>query len=265
MKKTGSIIIVGISSDIGTAIARRYLNRGWAVFGTYRTGSHTTEGLQKLGAHLIHCDVARPASVHRALRTLRSLAVAWDVLVLAPATLTPIGAFQRVSFGDWEKSIRLNFLSHMGIIHGLLPRRSKSKKPCIISFSGGGTNNAPRNFSAYTVSKIATIKMFEILDAELNDARFVTIGPGWVRSKIHQETITAGRRAGDTYARTRKKLARGDFIPMERVLDCLDWVIGSAKKVVGGRDVHVVYDAWGSARFSKTLARDPELLKLRKI
>ena len=261
-----SAIIISASSDIGSAMSRRWLDRGWNVFGTYRTRSQTVDELETHGVKLVYCDLSDPISVRDACSSLRTLCSAWDTLVMCPGTLDPVGAFVECNFDEWEASVRVNFTRPMHIIHELLLSRrvNSTLGPRVLLFAGGGTNSAPVNYSAYVVSKIALIKMCELLDAEIPDARFVIIGPGWVKTKIHDSTLRAGVRAGANYQHTMDKLAGNECIPMDRVLDCLDWVIQAPGQIVGGRNFSVVFDEWGTSALEQQLISEPNMYKLRR-
>ena len=265
MKKI-SAIIIGVSSDLGLTLSQRWLKRGWKITGSYRKKYPQVRELERAGARLVYCDLCGIASLRRAAAKIKKLCRAWDVLVMAPASLNPVGPFIKVDFKDWENSLRLNFINQFFLIQRLLAFRNKNSSagPCVLLFSGGGINDAPTNYSAYTVSKIAAVKMAELLDAEIKDVRFVTIGPGWVKTKIHRDTLAAGPAAGVNYQRTLEKFKTDDFTPMERLLDCCDWLVKQPKKIVSGRNFHVQHDLWGREKLIKKLTRDPHLLKLRK-
>ncbi len=266
MEKNKSVIIIGISSDIGLAIADRWLRRGWKIFGTYKTLSPEVKELKKDDVSLIHCDVSDSSSVHKAAGEFKKICQAWDILVISVGLLKPVGSFNDSNFDDWDNSFKTNFTGQMQLVHELLPtRRIKSNlEPCVLFFSAGGINNAPVNSSAYTISKIATVKMCELLDAEIPDTRFVTVGPGWVKTKIHNQIIEAGLKAGESYQRTLEKFKTDDFTPMERVLDCCDWAVNAPKKIVSGRNISVIHDDWGDKELERKLAEDRHLFKLRK-
>lgn len=257
-------IIVSISSDIGDAMAARWLARKWNVAGTYRTRSASLDALEKNGATLVACDLGDASSVSEAAATLIAKAPNWDVLAILAGTMEPIGPFAEVNFDAWAQSIEANFTNQLRILHALLPVRARQSSPLVLYFAGGGTNGAPVNFSAYTVSKIALIKMCELLDAEMPDVRFAIVGPGWVRTKIHEETLRAEDRAGDGHARTLAMLRDGNFTPMEDVLDCCDWLVAAPKNAVSGRNFSVVYDSWGDENLEKLLRDDPQMYKLRR-
>ena len=244
-KKKCSAIIISVSSDIGSAMARRWKDRGWNVFGTYRTPSPEVDQLRHLGIRIFHCDLLDIQSVD----SLQSICLDWDVLVICPGTLDPVDSFVDCCFDEWEKSLTVNFTRQMRILHTMLPlRRSGSGfDNCVLFFAGGGVNSAPINSSAYTASKIALMKMCELLDAEIPDTRFAIVGPGWVDTKIHKI------RPRDI-----------NLTPMDKVLDCCDWVIDSPREVVGGRNFSVAFDNWGTRQLAEMLIEYPDMYKLRR-
>ena len=91
------------------------------------------------------------------------------------------------------------------LINGLtsLPAHAAS----VIFFAGGGTNNAVLGYSAYVLSKIALIKMCELLDAEIAQVKFTIVGPGWINTKIHNETLMAGEQENNNnYSKTQEHI-----------------------------------------------------------
>lgn len=261
------VIVISASSDIGAALCKRWVPKGWTVIGTYRNDSAEVERLRNIGVHLVRCDLMDRISVVGAIGQLIECAPDWDVLVMAPGAQEPVGPFIKCDFDEWAASNDVNFVNQMRVVHALLPVRNPGNVlgPCVLFFAGGGANNAVVNYSAYTVSKIALIKMCELLDAEIPDTRFAIIGPGWVKTKIHQATLEAGETyAGANYQRTLCKLASEECTPMNDVLDSCDWVISMPRVVVSGRNFSTVYDRWGTEELAELLRKDPNLYKLRR-
>ncbi|MBA3016731.1 SDR family oxidoreductase [Patescibacteria group bacterium] len=265
-EKEQTAIIIASSSDIGSAMARHWRKKAWNVFGTYRKKSYATAELSEIGVELVQCDLSDNGSVQKACLELRNLCPLWDNLILSAGSQEPIGSFISCNFDNWADSIQVNFTNQLRIVKELLPNRNTNNilGPCVLFFAGGGTNNATKNYSAYTISKIALIKMCELLDAEIPGTRFVIVGPGWVKTKIHQETLLAGIRAGENYERTKYRLSSDELTPMDEVLDCCDWLINSPRNVISGRNFSVVYDMWGTEELSRKLIDDFNMYKLRR-
>ncbi len=267
--KNKNAIIISVSSDIGAALAKDWRSKGWNVSGTYRTPSPLVDKLTtQHGVHCYPCDLTNVQSVVNTCDAIIENYSSWDVMILAPGNLEPIGNFDTVDFDHWEESMQVNLLQQLRIVHRLLPKRAFSSDdldPVVLFFAGGGTNNAVTHYSSYTLSKIALIKMCELLDAEIPDVRFVIVGPGCVKTKIHEPTLRLGSKAsGDNYQRTLDRLHNNECTPMNDVIDCCNWLITTPCKEVGGRNFSVVSDAWGSNELEKKLNIDHDLYKLRR-
>jgi len=257
-KKT---IILSISSDIGNAIALRRLKENAYVVGTFRTSSEPTANLRSAGAKLVSLDFLDKNSVDKACSYIGKIASYWDELIVAPGTLEPIGNFEKLDFDDWSNSFSINFLNQLRAVNKLLKTRGKS--PTILFFAGSGTNGSADKFSAYTASKIALIKMTELLDSEIKDAKFVIVGPGWINTKIHQQTIKAKEKASIAYDSTMKRIIDSDFGSMGDLLDCIDWICHQPKYVVGGRNISSQHDNWRSD-LAQIFISEPSAGKLRR-
>jgi len=258
-------LILSASSDIGTAIALNWLESNHRVIGTYRTWSSNCDLLQSKGVMLIHCDLLDSISFDEAVSLVSEQGL-WDTLLIAPGDQNPIGLFENVHFSEWESSIIVNFIRPMEFIHKLLRNRSRefNEIPTVLMFAGGGTNSATSNYSAYTISKIASIKMAELLDFEIEDCKFVIIGPGWVESKIHDATIVAGFRAGDNFEKTVSMREGGLMNPISNVIDACNWAIVNSKLTVGGRNFSAVHDDFSSDALKANLLSDSNFFKLRR-
>ena len=251
-------IILSISADIGNALAERRLAAGHRVSGTFRSESDATRRLADQGATLFHADFAYSASVTVACQQFEP----WDELIVAVGTLEPVGLFEDTDFGDWIQSLQINLIQQLHAVHSLLPIRNGNAS--LLFFAGGGSNGAPVRNSAYTLSKIALTKTTELLAAEMPDLRVTIVGPGWVKTKIHEETLRAGEQAGQGLQDTMTRLETDNFVPMDDVLDCIDWLHRQPRDAVSGRNFSVAHDAWGNDALSTALAGNPNFYKLRR-
>ena len=258
-------LIIGISSDIGSAIAHHWLERGFNVAGTYRNKSFKTSQLSDEGTKLFQLDLLSEESIDKFIVKYAASGLKWDYLIVCPGTMTPVGPFSNTDFVKFKQSINVNLIGPLQVVQGLLPYSSEIKlKPLITFLSGGGTNGAPVNFSSYIISKIALLKATELLDAELEDFRTVIFGPGWIRTKIHDEVLQSKDSAPHAFMETERRLLEDDFTPMSSVLQFVDWIIEQKKEVLAGRNFSSRDDPWFQKDFIEKLTRDTSLLKLRR-
>jgi short-subunit dehydrogenase len=265
MKKRKGII-VGASSDIGVSLSEHFFKKQFELVGTFRVLSNELKELENSFVNLIQADFSENIFVDECIKQVQDIDFSWDFLIFCTGTMEPIGRFESNNFDDWERSIKVNLLSPLRFMHGILPLRSKiSKKlPTVIFFAGGGTNSAPINFSAYTLSKIALIKAVELLDAEHGDICFTILGPGWVKTKIHSETLRAAKTSEKAYEETKARFESNNFIPMQKIIDCCEWLLKSSKDVIGGRNFSAAHDQWNEEYLVTTLKENPDMYKLRR-
>jgi NAD(P)-dependent dehydrogenase (short-subunit alcohol dehydrogenase family) len=261
------VFILGINSDIGTALAQRYRAQGYTVIGTYRNKNHLNTLLTQPGIRLLHCDIAKKSSVRKCLDKFRKLAQKWDIFISCAGTLEPIGSFFDCDFNRWEESITVNAISQLRFLHGMHPFRRKGRLCQVVFLAGGGTNSPLTNYSAYCTAKIMLIKMCELLDDENRDLNVFIIGPGWVRTKIHNQTLKSRLRSGKNYDRALKFL-RSDNpgTPYQDIYDCIHWCIRQGRQAAGGRNFSVVHDRWRNKGLSlaRQLRADTNKFKLRR-
>ncbi len=258
-------IVMAASSDIGASLCKHWSSKNWTLAGTFRNFSPQVEELQKVhGVQLFPCDLLNQESIRASCSGLAGICSNWDVLVVAPGHQEPIGFFTDVDFEKWEQGIAVNLLKPLEFVHRLLPYRNRQRRPTVLFFAGGGTNNAVVRYSSYTLSKIALIKMCELLDAETPDTRFVIVGPGWVKTKIHTATVNAKESAGSNFNKTLEKFQRGDWIPMEKVVECCTYLVTTPCNAISGRNFSVAFDPWGTEELEQALMNNQEMYKLKR-
>ena len=265
MKKKLAIVI-GASSDIGNALCEDFILKKWNVYGTFRTETKQTVKLKAKIQKLIKCDLSNNKNVDNACNKLIETKNKWDVLIFGPGLQEPVELFNECNFDEFETSIKINFTNQLRILHRLLKNSNHKNEfsPTVLFFAGGGVNSAPINYTAYTVSKIALIKMVELLAAELPEIKFVIVGPGWVNTKIHNTILEAKEKAGNSYNLTLKKINEGSFTPISKVVECCNWLINGPRNILTGRNYSVVYDNWTDPKLLQILDKDKNKYKLRR-
>jgi len=259
------VVIISVSSDIGEQLALDYLRRGFRVAGTYRSLLPPSL-IEHSGFSGLQCDVSQPES-GSAIRTfLERERIRWRIFVSCVGQLSPVGLFFENDFEEWAQSVEVNNVAQLRALHAAHPFRQDGL--ChVVFFAGGGTNSPFRYYSAYCLGKIALIKMCELLDDENLDLNIFIVGTGWVRTKIHQQTLSAGSNAGVNFDKTMA------FIEQDlpgtshgEISAVIQWAIEQGKQVSSGRNFSVVSDAWrdGGESLADDLKADPAKFKLRR-
>ena len=79
-------------------------------------------------------------------------------MVAALGSQDPIGMFADCEFENWKESISVNFIEQLRVLQGLLPVRKIDSKLEPYSLQAAAQIMPPPHYSAYTISKIASIK-----------------------------------------------------------------------------------------------------------
>lgn len=245
-------VVLGITADIGRGLAERLLVDGWEVTGLGRDLSRA-EGI---GARLVPCDVTDPVNVREAATRVG----AWDLFVSSVGTMEPIGPFFDLDFDAWERSIIINSTAQLRVLHAIWPRRGA--RPDVMLMAGGGTNNPFPNYSAYCAAKILLIKMCELIDDEVPEANAFIIGPGFTRTRIHDETLRAGASAGDGLAKTRAFLET-EGTSLDDIYAHMRWCMAN-RDAASGRNFSTVHDPWREDGLAARLAGDADAFRLRR-
>jgi len=263
---TSVVLIVSVTSDIGTQLAHHYLARGHVVCGTYRSKlPPSLEGNDRF--HSFACDVSSPLCKDAIKQFFTQSGLRWTVFISCVGQLDPIGLFFESDFETWADSVHTNSTAQLRALHASYPFRCTSDSSHAVFFAGGGTNGVFRAYSAYCVGKIALIKMCELLDDEAPELNTFIVGTGWVRTKIHAQTIAAGSRAGINWGTTQAFAADASKgTSYTDIASLIDWGIERGKPVAGGRNFSVVHDAWreGGHALENSLRMDPNKFKLRR-
>lgn len=264
---TKTVFILAASADIGRELARFYAGDGCHVVGTFRSPASVADLQGNANITLLPCDVGSPQSVRRMLDEYVSLGMPWDVFVSAVGVLDPIGPWISLDFDAWERSVIVNSLAQLRVLHGLYPHRRQGCDVHAAFFAGGGTNNPFTNYSAYCVGKIALIKMCELLDDEVPGLNAFIVGPGFVPTKIHKQTLADPSRAGLNFQKTLDfHHASGQGVSYRDIYECINWCVLQGRDVAGGRNVAVAHDPWqgGGAALAADLRQDRNRFKLRR-
>lgn len=269
MKKVRPIVIIlSISSDIGMVLAKRYLKDGFRVIGTYRTFSDKLLDIQKeKSCSLISCDITDPKAVKSLVEKLGRLKVRWKTFISCVGEPRPLTPFFKTDFDLWSKSLEINAIAQLRVLHALYPLRDKTSVCSVVFFAAGGINKAVVNFSAYTIGKIMLVKMCEYLDAEEKDLNIFTVGPGWTRTKTHELILKDPGISKEKRQETLEFLKRGKGTDLDYIYECIRWLSDTGKNTASGRNFAIAHDPLGKEKrqsLEKALKRDGNMYKLRR-
>ncbi len=193
----------------------------------------------------IPIDIAEPGAASELVaRTLHAFGTV-DILVHCAATQSPIGPAWDVDPEQWAHAVRVNLVGPFLAARAVLPTMLAKRSGTIVFLSGGGATSPRPRFSAYAASKAGLVRLTETLADELqpHGVRVNAIAPGTVHTRMTEEVLAAGDRAGADELRTARRTATADHSSADAV-DLAMFLASSASAPLTGRLVAARWDRW---------------------
>jgi len=257
-----NVLILGIDSDIGRTLSDHFLKKGYQVLGSTRqsrTLKKNPSGLEEF-----HLDFESEESVLSGFQFLSNKNCVWEMVIVAIGILEPLGPLSLIPGKTLRKNFQVNLLSPVLIVQELLRNSLVPNGGLVVSFAGSGTNSAPKNYFAYSLSKVALIKAMELFSVEYPECGFISLGTGWIKTKIHSQTLSAGPIMGEAYFETLRRLEEDDFGNLQDLTSFFDWIETAPRDLVTGRNFSLQGDDWAATNFLQKLKSDPNNHKLRR-
>jgi len=195
------VLVTGVSSGIGQAVARALAAKGFEVFGTSRNPQRTAP---IPGVELVQLDVTDDASVTRAVSTVIQRAGRIDILV-NNAGIGVLGAAEESSINQAQQLFDTNFFGLARLTREVLPHLRAQGSGRIINISSV-LGFLPAPYAAlYAASKHAVEGYSESLDHETRDfgVRVSVVEPAYTNTSFDTNAIDADSPI-DSYATTRE-------------------------------------------------------------
>jgi NAD(P)-dependent dehydrogenase (short-subunit alcohol dehydrogenase family) len=195
------VLVTGVSSGIGLAVASAFAAKGFEVFGTSRNPQRT----QPIpGVELVQLDVTDAASATGAVSTVIQRAGRIDILV-NNAGIGVIGAAEESSIIQAQQQFDTNFFGLVRLTREVLPHLRAQGSGRIINISSV-LGFLPAPYAAlYAASKHAVEGYSESLDHETREfgVRVSVVEPGYTNTSFDTNAIDADSPI-DSYATTRE-------------------------------------------------------------
>ena len=214
--KNKKIIISAGASGIGLATAKVCLSRGATVYLCDLNEKYIT----KLKKHPLKnkrlfayvCDASNEYDVSNFFFEIKKKTKKIDALINNVGVAGPTGNLEKLESDDWEKTLKINVISHFYFSKLAIPMLKKNKGGSIINLSSGaGIMGFPLR-SPYAASKWAVVGMTKTLAMELGKfkIRVNAICPGTIKGNRMVRVI----KDKANFLKTSKKKIEKEFISM---------------------------------------------------
>ena len=253
MKLVGkTAIITGGSIGIGKTIALAFAAEGANLVLASRTKNELEAAKQKIGqfadikVEIFPTDVSNSEGVKKLFNFTLKEFPNIDILVNCAGIQGPIGLSADVNADEWLETIKINLYGTFLCSKAALPNMIKNKAGKIINFSGGGAVSPRPRFSAYAASKAAVVRLTETLALEYKEygLDINAIAPGAVNTRMLDETLKAGERAGKEAQYQSIKQKQEGGVPAEKVAELVVFLASSQSNGLTGRLISFLWDRW---------------------
>tara|TARA_B100000287_G_scaffold277699_1_gene261654 strand:+ start:568 stop:1353 length:786 start_codon:yes stop_codon:yes gene_type:complete len=214
--KNKKIIISAGASGIGWAISKICLSRGAIVFLCDIEKKYLNKArkhpLNKKKLFTYECDASDEYEVSNFFNEINKKTKKIDALVNNVGVAGPTGTIEKLSSEDWERTLKINVISHFYFSKLAIPMLKKNKGGSIINLSSGaGIMGFPLR-SPYAASKWAIAGMTKTLAMELGKfkIRVNAICPGTIKGDRMKRVI----RDKSNFTKNSKKIIEKDFVSM---------------------------------------------------
>ena len=268
------IIITGGSLGIGFAIAKACAGQGAEVIIAARNQGNLEDSLKKIKSiseknHIAYSlDVGDLKAIKVFAEWIKNEGLVVNGLVNCAGIYGPIGKTPNIDMENFTHAIRINFLGTVYMCSVFSPLLVSSTNKKIVNYSGGGAASPFPNYSAYASSKAAIVRFTENLSRELDDDGFDIncIAPGFVITRLHQETVGAGSEMAGPgfYENTKKQIEEGG-VPPEIAAELTIFLLSEDADGITGKFLSAPWDPWQDKTFQEKLREDNDLATLRRI
>jgi NAD(P)-dependent dehydrogenase (short-subunit alcohol dehydrogenase family) len=177
-------------------------------------------------------------------RKFRSHHAEIDVLVAAAAIQGPIGPLAEEDPKLWHAVLETNILGVMHAIRAVLPGMIDRRHGKIIVVTGGGSDAARPNFSAYATSKTAIVRLVESVAEEVRDfnIQINCFSPGGAYTSMTDEILAAGERAGAMEIERAEKVRVTGGVSADKQIQVAQFLASERSNHISGKLIHVSDD-----------------------
>jgi len=210
-----TLLVTGVSSGIGLAVARRLLDEGAKVVGVARRAEASTLGERYFPLPL---DLAETESLPERLIQLSRRYPAIDGLVLC-AGYGDFGSLEEFSHQRIRRLVEVNLISNLYLCHHFVPRFKRERRGDIVVIGSEAALQGGRFGAVYSATKFALRGFVQSLRHECapRGVRVTLINPGLTATPFYDALHFEP--GGDI----------GQHLTAEDVAEALLWVLQAKK------------------------------------
>ena len=270
-----NIVIFGFTSSIGNFLSRKYYlnNHNLLLF------SNNKQKFNKLKKNYSNnqtqeiiferFDITNAKKTKSIIKKNIKFFKKADLIISTIGVQGEINNFFNSNLKKFKKTFDINFFSHVYLLKNLYKTIRNNKRTLIILFSGGGATSKRENFSSYSLSKIALVKLVEILSTEIKtkNIRINAIAPGIIDSKMTRKILKNENKVKHKEILKIKKAFKSSNKSLNKVYDLINLLLFKSGKNISGKILSSRWDnfkKWNKIEVRKISSSDIFTMRRRQ-
>jgi NAD(P)-dependent dehydrogenase (short-subunit alcohol dehydrogenase family) len=195
-----NILITGISSGLGEALAQAYLENGDTVYAVGRTISAKLDRYPHF--FFFPYDLSETFMIQSTLKEFLQNRT-FDLVILNAGVLGAIQTLSQTDLMVAKEVMEINVWANKELIDAL---HANAQVKQIIGMSSGAAVNGSKGWGAYSLSKAALNMLLKVYAKELPDIHFTALAPGVIRTPMVEHIINE---VNDSTFSSAKRLKEG--------------------------------------------------------
>ena len=274
-KKKIKIIIFGASGSIGSYLAKEYISQNYEVLLFVKNIKSKKKILDELKFHssskkitIDQLNIKKLFSIKKKLNKHKSFIKNTNIIINATGSLGEIKNILKVNLKKFKNTMDINFFFNLLLLQNLSKFIKNNKNLLLILFSGGGVTNYRKNFSSYSISKLALVKFVEIVSNELNNKniRVNAIAPGIIKSKMIDITMKNRKLVSKKEIIKIKKEINYSNDALKKLFKVINFLSSNKGKKITGKLISSKWDnieIWSKKKIEKL--NDNDLYFMRRV
>jgi benzil reductase ((S)-benzoin forming) len=207
-----NILITGVSSGLGQALAIEYLENGDAVYAIGKTIPHKLDHYPHF--FFFPYDLSETFMIQSTLKEFfqnRS----FDIVILNAGVLGDIQPLSQTDLNDVKDVMEINLWANKELIDTL---QANAQVKQIVGISSGAAVNGSKGWGAYSLSKAALNMLLNVYAKEMPETHFTALAPGVIHTPMVQHII---ENVNDEVYPSAKRLKEGEIRSPEKAAKLL--------------------------------------------
>ena len=274
-KKKIKIIIFGASGSIGSYLAKEYISQNNEVLLFVKNIKSKKKILDELKFHssskkitIDQLNIKKLSLIKKKLNKHKSFIKNTNIIINATGGLGEIKNILKVNLKKFKNTMDINFFFNLVLLQNLSKFIKNNKNLLLILFSGGGVTNYRKNFSSYSISKLALVKFVEIASNEINNKniRINAIAPGIIKSKMIDITMKNRKLVSKKEIIKIKKEINFSNDALKKLFKVINFLSSNKGKKITGKLISSKWDnieIWNKKKIEKL--NDKDLYLMRRV